>query len=147
MDLLERNAWQRAHRLATANKSTFKYERETHSGFLMRAYHNMKARVNGVQKREAQYYQGLALLPKDEFVAWSLADTAFQALWAAWQAANRDRRLTPSVDRKDVTEGYVLSNMQWVTHAVNSGRLTRRDNTTRACGEAWHEARRKNAGR
>lgn len=107
----------------------------------MRAYRNMLSRVVGIQKKEAHYYEGLSILPQNVFRVWAVQDSAFQQLWAIWQKTiPLDRRLTPSIDRKDVLKGYILDNMQWVTHAVNSGRLTRRDNVTRVRGEAWYAA-------
>lgn len=121
-----------------------KYERTTQSGFLMRAYRNMLSRVLGVQKREAHYYQGLPILPKNVFYMWAFGDEAFQRLWTVWQASGRERRLAPSVDRLDVTKGYTLDNMRWITHAENSGRLTRRNTTTRPRGAAWHAVRLRN---
>jgi hypothetical protein len=100
----------------------------------------MLSRVLGVQKKEASYYQGLSILPKNIFYMWAVGDAEFQRLWPIWQASGLDRKLTPSIDRLDVTRGYVLDNMQWLTHSANSGKLTRRDNTTRLRGDAWHKA-------
>lgn len=134
---------QRERRRMNNNADTRKYERENPKGFLMRVYRNMKSRVVGVQAREAQYYVGLPLLSKEEFYEWSLADVAFWDLWFTWQHTGRQRRDAPSIDRKDVTLGYVLDNIRWVTQAVNSGNLTRRNTTTRARGEQWHAARTK----
>lgn len=101
------------------------YER-TPKGYLMRSYRNMQSRVLGIQKREAKFYLGLPLLPREEFYHWSLNNSPFLALHAAWLASGRDRRLSPSVDRLDVFSGYTLDNMQWITHSENSGKLTRR---------------------
>ncbi len=126
--------------MAGATKAwTRQYERFTQRGFLMRVYRNMLSRVLGIQKREAQYYQGLPILPKNVFYMWAVGDAEFQRLWTIWQASNLDCKLTPSIDRPDVTQGYVLDNMQWLPNSVNSGKLTRRDNTTRLRGEAWHK--------
>jgi hypothetical protein len=135
------NAKQRERRRRDGNSDTRKYERENPKGFLMRVYRNMHSRVTGVQKREAQYYVGLALLSRETFYLWILADPDFLRLWAEWQDAGRPQRLTPSVDRKDVLLGYELFNIRWVAQAQNSGDLTRRNTTTRARGAAWHAAR------
>lgn len=100
------------------------YERTNPKGFLMRAYRNMLSRVVGIQKKEAQYYQGLPILPKTVFYCWALADDSdFWPLWWTWQAANLDRKLSPSVDRIDATRGYTLDNMRWVTHSQNSAHI------------------------
>lgn len=103
-----------------------RYERKP-KGHVMRTYRNMLSRVRGVQKREAKFYAGLPILDKHDFYRWSLApDSEFWPLYHAWKAMNYDRRLSPSIDRIDVYGGYVLNNMQWVTHSENSGRITRR---------------------
>ncbi len=91
----------------------------------MRTYRNMWSRVVGIQHgRHAHLYTGLAILPKTVFYLWALApDSAFWPLWTRWQAANRDLKLTPSVDRRDAAKGYTLDNMQWLTHAENSAKI------------------------
>lgn len=96
------------------------YEK-TPKGFLMRAYRNMKSRVDGVQKLKAHLYVGKGLhVSKEDFYAWSEADTAFNRLFSAWVRAGYDQRLTPSIDRIDSNKGYSLSNMRWITHSMNS---------------------------
>lgn len=118
---------------APTREQTQKYERTNPSGFIMRLYRNMWSRVMGIQRREAQYYEGLAILPKTVFYCWALAKTSpFWELWETWQQSGRDKRLTPSVDRIDSTRGYTLDNMQWLTHAENSGKVR---------PELWHRRR------
>lgn len=120
--------WQRERRRATANAETCRYERGTKSGFLMRAYRNMQSRVEGVQWRKAHLYEGLALLPRADFYRWADQSSDFHTLWDKWVAHGRDRKLAPSVNRKDAGKGYVLENMEWITHSENSrqGALNRR---------------------
>lgn len=118
-------AWQRRRRKAVGNAWTYKYEK-TPKGFLVRVYRNMKSRVEGVQKREAHLYQGLPILDKQVFYEWALADASFLRLFDAWVTRRFNRRLSPSIDRKESQQGYELWNLQWVTHAENSSRTRRR---------------------
>ena len=119
-------AWQREYRKTRSDWDCKKYEK-TPKGFLVRAYRNMESRVKGIQKRQAQYYTGLEILPREEFYKWAFStDSGFQELYDAWKTADYDRKLSPSVDRPDVYKGYTLDNMQWITHSENSRKLTRR---------------------
>lgn len=103
-----------------------KYER-TPKGHLMRTYRNMLSRVLGIQRREAKFYEGLPILPKEEFYRWALNPAStYHDLYTNWSANNFARRLSPSVDRLDVLRGYTLDNMQWLTHGQNSARITRK---------------------
>ena len=117
----DRNAWQRAHRKANGNAHTLKYERTKH-GKLMRIYRNMKSRIDGVQWTKAHLYQGKYLLPKDEFYVWAMMSPDFHRLYAEWVESGYERKLAPSVDRKDSSVGYRPWNMEWVTHSENSRR-------------------------
>jgi len=115
------NAKQREYRFKTGNLCTHKYEKSV-NGFLVRLYRNMKSRVTGVQKLKFHLYRGKCLLPKDEFYAWANSSPEFKMLFENWKLNNYDRKLTPSVDRIDSSDGYCLSNMAWVTHSENSRR-------------------------
>jgi hypothetical protein len=95
------------------------YEK-TKTGFLMRSYANMKARVTGVQKNRAHIYLGLSILPKEQFYAWAKSDAQFNKLFNAWERAGYDRTLSPSVDRIDNQRGYEPDNIRWVTQSRNS---------------------------
>lgn len=114
-------ARQRERRKADGNAATRKYEK-TVNGFLVRAYRNMKSRISGVQKVKHHLYDGKTLLSKEDFYTWAKASSEFQALFTAWEASDYDRKLTPSVDRIDSSQGYELGNMEWVTHSENSRR-------------------------
>ena len=117
----ERNAKQRGRRRKDGNAITKKYEK-TKRGFLMRLYRNMQSRVTGVQKLKAHLYDGKEILTRDEFYEWTLASKTFHELWAAWEAGDHPRRLTPSVDRIDSSLGYAIENMEWVPFHENCRR-------------------------
>ncbi len=112
---------QRAYRNRTGNASTKRYER-TKKGKLMRLYRNMQSRIHGVQKAKHHLYEGKSLLPKDDFYSWAISCDEFHRLFKEWVASGYDRKLTPSVDRIDSSQGYEIENMEWVTHSENSRR-------------------------
>lgn len=121
MSKFDKLAWQREHRRKTNNLETKKYEK-TINGFLVRLYRNMKSRVIGVQKIKFHLYKDKELLDKDEFYQWANSSKTFKKLYKKWIENNYDRKLTPSVDRINPNKGYLLSNMEWVTHSENSRR-------------------------
>jgi hypothetical protein len=115
------NEIQRDRRKRNRNSITLQYEK-TKRGFLMRLYHNMSCRINGVQKMKRHLYEGKFLLSKDVFYEWAINCAVFHALWNEWVVSGHNMKLTPSVDRINSNEGYFLSNMEWVTHSENSRR-------------------------
>lgn len=117
----DQNKKLREYRARTGNAATKKYEK-TKKGFLVRAYRNMKSRIDGVQWRKAHLYTGKELLPKEEFYKWALASKDFHALFDAYESAGYKRMDSPSVDRLDSSLGYLVENMQWVTTRENSYR-------------------------
>ena len=124
-------------------EQSWRYERLNPHGFLVRVYRNMWSRVVGIQRREAHNYEGLPILPKMVFYCWAeMPDSAFWPLWDTWHLSGRSYRLTPSIDRKDATRGYTLDNMQWLTHAENSGKVRpERRNLHPARGTAHGQAK------
>lgn len=118
---------QREYRTRNHNIHTKHYEK-TPNGFLMRAYRNMQSRVRGIQKKKAHLYQGLSILPRDEFYIWAKSNPDFWRLFRQWVASGYNRKLTPSVNRIDPDRGYELDNIEWLSHSLNSG-LARRATT------------------
>jgi len=98
-----------------------KYER-TKKGVLVRKYRNMQSRIEGIQKKKHHLYRGKKLLPRDEFYEWAMSDPEYDRLYREWVESGYDRKLAPSVDRLDPSAGYIIENMQWVTHSENSRR-------------------------
>lgn len=111
---------QKAYREGTQNSDCKKYEK-TPNGFLMRAYRNMKSRVTGVQWKKAHLYEGLSILPKEEFYVWAKGNPDFWRLYRTWVLTGYNRKLSPSVNRVDPDRGYEIDNIEWLTHSVNSG--------------------------
>lgn len=117
----QRNLRQRISRKENGNVSTKKYEK-TPNGFLMRAYRNMKSRTSGIQKLKYHLYKGKELFDKETFYTWSKNSDTFHTLFQKWQDSGYSRKLTPSVDRVDSSQGYKLENVVWTTHSENSRR-------------------------
>lgn len=103
--------------LESRKESNRKYWR-TINGKLMATYNNMNRRVRGYVKPEI--YLGLGLLDRGEFYKWSKSDRDFNKLYNDWVKSDYDRKLSPSIDRIDSCDGYVLGNMRWITHSENS---------------------------
>lgn len=120
----ENNAKLRAYRKRTNNKATKKYEK-TKKGFLMRCYRNMQSRISGVQKLKAHLYKGKNILPRQEFYEWALNDKQFHNLFDVWESKKYERKLSPSINRIEPELGYLISNMEWITHSENSKRTRR----------------------
>lgn len=116
-----KNEYQRLKRKQNGNAYTNKYEK-TIDGFLVRKYRNMLSRVRGVQKLKAHLYKNLYILPKKDFYYWAKHNQTFRDLFERWGKSSYDRKLCPSVDRLDSSKGYILENMEWVTHSENSRR-------------------------
>ena len=115
---------QRERRKATGNAATHKYER-TKKGKLMRTYRNMLSRVDGVLKKKRHLYEGLPILSRDDFYEWAIACPEFHVLYDAWVASGYKCGESPSVDRINADEGYLIGNMQWLTHRQNSAKINR----------------------
>lgn len=115
------NVKQREYRNRNSDKHTKKYEK-TKTGYLMRTYRNMLSRTNGVLKHKQHLYSGKFLLGKEDFYDWSLNNQDFHNLFDEWERQGYPTRLSPSIDRRDSSEGYTISNMRWITHSENSKR-------------------------
>lgn len=120
----QQNARLREYRKRTGNLATKKYEK-TKKGFLMRCYRNMESRVSGVQKLKSHLYKDKPILPRDDFNKWAIDNKDFHLLFDAWELAKYDRKLSPSINRINPELGYVLGNMEWITHSENSKRTRR----------------------
>lgn len=112
-----------AYNLRTGYAAYKKYEK-TPNGFIMRLYRNMKSRISGVQVQKHHLYKGKELLSKEDFYSWAKSNPKFWELYEVYKNSGYDRKLAPSVDRVDSSKGYMLDNMEFVTHSENSRRGT-----------------------
>ena len=94
--------------------------RKTKRGFLSTTFTNMSSRVQG--KSKPWLYKGLPICDRYDFIDWSIKDRMFNMLFDEWERSGYDMKLTPSIDRIDSNNGYIFSNMSWITHSENSQR-------------------------
>lgn len=120
-----KNEITRFNRLKNNNLWTRRYEK-TKKGYLVRMYRNMISRVNGVQKKYLHLYEGLDILPKEQFYEFALNDSEFHKLFKDWEDSLYQRRLCPSIDRIDTKLGYIIGNIQFLTMSENSSKTSRR---------------------
>jgi hypothetical protein len=117
--LAKRREWRRSERgLEGARRSRAVYEK-TFEGHLRKRYWNMRRRQKGTGGHRVKR-SWAPLLPQEEFLSWGLASMEYRNLYALWVESGFNRKLTPTVDRKDAKKGYVLGNIQWLTFSQNS---------------------------
>lgn len=109
----------REYREKSDNFSIKKYEK-TKNGFLMRMYRNMKSRVSGIQSAKYHLYVNKELLSKEDFYSWAKTNKEFDSLFEVYEQNNYQMKLAPSIDRIDSSKGYVIGNIQFITHSQNS---------------------------
>jgi hypothetical protein len=87
------------------------------NGRILVAYQKLRQRCEAAPR-----YAGLPYLTQAEFIAWAEADQTFLDLHSHWAAAGYSYRLTPTVDRIDPSQGYLLPNMQWLPLFENAAK-------------------------
>jgi hypothetical protein len=100
-----------------------KYYRNTKNSkhqYILKTYERMSNRVKGHHKNKRHLYLGLPICSREEFYSWAMNHETFHKLWDEWKKAGMPMRLTPSIDRIIPESGYVLYNMDWLTHSENS---------------------------
>lgn len=109
----------RSHKCKLCYKEAAMVYEKSEKGYLMRAYVNMRSRINGIQKSKHHLYKGKSLLTKQEFYAW-VKSSNFLDLFKIYVSSDYDMKLAPSVDRIDSGLGYEIGNIRWITHSENS---------------------------
>jgi len=56
----------------------------------------------------------------EKFKKWAINSDTFWDMYSKWKKAGYPIRLSPTINRKDNTKGYVLKNMEWKTLSENS---------------------------
>jgi hypothetical protein len=88
--------------------------------FLSKTYQNLKTRCTNKKLWCSKYYYGKNYCTRDEFINQFINDGTFLKLYKEWQESNYDYNLIPSIDRIDISEGYVIGNMQFLTQKKNA---------------------------
>lgn len=83
----------------------------TVSGLIKKIYHNQKMTTRKMGRPAPQYTEA-------ELLQWALQQ-GLETLHATWKAADYDKWLSPSIDRKDNTQSYSLDNIRLITWREN----------------------------
>jgi mannose-6-phosphate isomerase class I len=113
------------------NRLTYAKKRHrTKRGFLLNAYSNAKGRVTGRKLRSAikqgnpvgslEQYVGLPIMEKEEFLNWATKDKMFNKIFEEWEKGGYKLVDSPSIDRLNTQDGYVMGNIFFSTHSENS---------------------------
>ena len=95
--------------------------RKTINGFLCCLYTKIIQRTQGRGGvKHPHLYIGKPVLPREVFYTWSKNHPDFLKLFKQWASAGYDRKLTPSVNRMNSKEGYLLNNIEWMTTSQNN---------------------------
>lgn len=86
------------------------------------AFYAMKQRTQGKSTKAPHLYEGLDSCEWDEFYDWAMADQDLDYLFDKWVESKYDINLTPSLDRKETTEGYNIDNVRWLAASQNKSR-------------------------
>ena len=120
---LRKNRQQQGYKWQGGGVHRTKSRDRTVNGFLIKLYRNMRNRINmDPNDRHAHMYEGLEILPKEEFFEFALNSDEFLHLFSEWEQSGYQQVFTPSPDRLDGDIGYLQSNIEWVTHSENSRR-------------------------
>lgn len=110
------------YRLTDHKKKWSKKYEKTYFGYLVRKYRNMQSRITGIQKKKFHLYKGLELLSRDDFYKWAMDSKEYKSLFETYCDSGYSRKLAPSVNRINPCIGYVIPNMEWITHSENSAK-------------------------
>lgn len=96
--------------------------KRTPLGFLRRQYDIIKYRVSGKVKHTAYIYKDLPLCDRETFLNWAIKHPSFKKLFKTWLQNDCPNKLRPTVDRINPRQGYILTNMDWVSWSENTSR-------------------------
>jgi hypothetical protein len=88
--------------------------------YLRTRYTEIKQRCTNPNNTAAEHYNGLDFCTKEEFLDKFSEDSTFLRLYRRWQDSGFLATLCPSIDRKDVTKGYSIDNIEFITHSNNA---------------------------
>lgn len=92
-------------------------------GLLVVRYRMIRNRVKGKCCSRPQHFEGKPLeFTLEEFIKWSLQGSTYKELHQAWVESGYCIKFAPSVDRLIADNGYVFSNIEWVTKQENDRR-------------------------
>jgi hypothetical protein len=81
-------------------------------------YRSMKGRVSGLTNSSITYI-GLPICTRKEFYELALSSQQLKDVLKRWQDSNYDTRYSPTVDRIINGDGYIISNIQFLSRTDN----------------------------
>lgn len=110
--------------LLTFNKHLDKlnFKNEQLKKILVGKYQGIRARCSGKQMNRYQHvYNGLEYLNVIDWVAFCNDNSRMlNSMWEEYVSENKNIKYAISIDRVNNDEGYLVNNMQFITHGCNS---------------------------
>ncbi len=94
--------------------------RRTLRGFLDQKYTAMSKRVRGKDRNCLKTVKGLPILPRNEFLNWAYNQPELATMFDRYKNSKFDFKLCPTIDRINPREGYIISNMRFLTQSENA---------------------------
>jgi len=107
-------------KLRSTCKDCLRDDRRTIKGIIQQRWMGILQRCD----RKTSHFttaSGKEHLSKERFVNWA-HNKEFIKLYKNWKKNNFNRNLSPSIDRLDITKGYTLDNIQWITMRENNSK-------------------------
>jgi len=106
------------------------YDRNRHRYSIPRIFNHRYAGIKVRCKGVSRTYRvtGMKHLSKREWLEWCHEPKnmkKFMFYYAKWVSDGFTNKAAPSIDRIDNTKGYVLGNLQWLSHSENCSKFTK----------------------
>ena len=102
-------------------KDCLRQKRQTMEGVLYQRWRGIVQRCEGIGGHYTTAI-GKEHISHQEFMAWANSSQKFRSLYKTWNDNNYEQNLAPSIDRVDVSKGYIIPNMQWITMRENNSK-------------------------
>ncbi len=89
--------------------------------FLKRVWNNIKIRCTNEKHATAKYYYGKEFCDKEDFLNYFVGNKQFLKLYKKWQQSGFQYKEIPSINRFNNKKGYILNNLEFITHSKNCG--------------------------
>ncbi|MCA9911801.1 MAG: hypothetical protein KC496_00565 [Anaerolineae bacterium] len=109
--ILRKNKDGRAYHCKTCAVKATQARQRTLEGLIKKIYHNQRMTTSKMGRAAPTYSE-------QELFEWALSH-GYERMWQNWVISGYDKWLSPSIDRKDNTESYTMTNIQLVTWRQN----------------------------
>lgn len=111
-----------------------RHMKSTYLGIVTRC----NGRVNRNNKYALEHYKGMEYLPIDKWVEFCKKNRKILIkLWNSYIEHNKELKYQISIDRIDNSKGYVLGNIQFVSHGFNSWKRNVNPLKVKKSNEKW----------